>query len=171
MLRGMDTTSQHGPGPTIAAVLENIRSMGNVGSIFRSADGAGVNRLLLTGFTAHPPRIQITKTALGAEEHVPWEYWSRAVDAVHALRQQGFRVVALEKTPDSEDLDTLLTARPVTQPVAFVVGHEVEGVSDAVLELCDATAHLPMHGHKESLNVAVAFGLAAYTLRRHIGNR
>jgi 23S rRNA (guanosine2251-2'-O)-methyltransferase len=155
------------PDPrSVAAVLENIRSMGNVGSIFRSADGAGVDRLLISGYTAHPPRTEISKTALGAEEHVAWEYWSRAVEAVAALRQQGYRVIGLEKTSESIELESLLRADPLDGPVAFVVGHEIEGVSDAVLARCDQVAHLPMLGQKDSLNVAVAFGLAAYTLRR-----
>lgn len=148
----------------LVAVLENIRSMGNVGSMFRSADGAGVSRLLITGFTAHPPREQITKTALGAEEHVRWEYWSRAVDAVSALHQQGFRVIGLERVPGSTELTRLLDRRPPEGRVAFVVGHETEGISGPVLAACDEVGHLPMRGHKDSLNVAVAFGLAAYAI-------
>ena len=162
MIRPMCTPDSR----SIAAVLENVRSMGNVGSMFRSADGAGVDRLLISGFTAHPPRAEISKTALGAEEHVAWEYWSRATEAVAALQQQGYRVIGLEKTDRSVELESLLQDEPLDGPVAFVVGHEVEGVSDAVLAGCDQVAHLPMLGQKVSLNVAVAFGLAAYTLRR-----
>jgi tRNA G18 (ribose-2'-O)-methylase SpoU len=153
----------------IVAVLENVRSMGNVGSMFRSADGAGLDRLIITGFTAHPPREGIKKTALGAEEHVPWEYWSRAVDALDALRQRGYRVLGLEKTDSSVELEGLLSGDPITGPIAFAVGHEITGLSEEVLAGCDQVAHLPMLGHKDSLNVAVAFGLAAYTLRRHCG--
>ena len=152
---------------SIVAVLENIRSMGNVGSMFRSADGAGLDRLLISGFTAHPPRTGISKTALGAECHVAWEYWSRASDAVAALGQQGYRVIGLEQDDGSVELESLLRTRPIDGPVAFVVGHEVDGVSADVLAACDEVAHLPMLGQKDSLNVAVAFGLAAYTLRRH----
>ncbi len=155
------------PTDSIVAILENIRSMGNVGSMFRSADGAGVGRLLITGFTAHPPRTEISRTALGAEEHVGWEYWSRAADAVAALRQQGYRVIGMELTTDSSELERLLEQRPLQGPVAFVVGHEITGISAEVLAVCDDVAHLPMLGHKDSLNVAVAFGLTAYTLRRH----
>jgi tRNA G18 (ribose-2'-O)-methylase SpoU len=158
------------PDPqSIVAVLENVRSMGNVGSMFRSADGAGLDRLILTGFTAHPPREGIAKTALGAEEHVAWEYWSRATEAVAGLRQQGYRIIGLEKTRDSVEIEVLLDRMPIDGPVAFVVGHEINGLSDAVLGACDQVAHLPMRGHKDSLNVAVAFGLAAYTLRRRRG--
>jgi tRNA G18 (ribose-2'-O)-methylase SpoU len=153
----------------IVAVLENVRSMGNVGSMFRSADGAGLDRLIITGFTAHPPREGITKTALGAEDHVPWEYWSRAVDALAALRQRRYRILGIEKTEGSVELEEHLTEIPIDGPVAFVVGHEITGLSGDVLAACDQVAHLPMLGHKDSLNVAVAFGLAAYTLRRHCG--
>jgi tRNA G18 (ribose-2'-O)-methylase SpoU len=138
--------------------------MGNVGSMFRSADGAGIDRLIITGFTAHPPRAEISKTALGAEEHVPWEYWSRAADAVDALRQQGYRILGLEKTGDSIEIEQLLDKYPARGPIAFAVGHEITGLSDELLESCDQVAHLPMRGHKDSLNVAVAFGLAAYAL-------
>ena len=98
-----------------------------------------------------------------------WEYWSRAPEAIDALRQQGYRIVGLEKTDASVEIEQLLETSPVEGSIAFVVGHEINGLSDAVLECCDEIAHLPMLGHKDSLNVAVAFGLAAYTLRRHLG--
>lgn len=150
--------------PTLVGILENVRSLWNVGSIFRSSDGAGVQRLVLCGFTAHPPRKEITKTALGAEEHVAWEYWSKAAQACEALRREGYQVLALETGPASEPLEQIELRRPV----AFVVGHEIEGVTEATRMACDATVHLPMHGMKESLNVAVAFGVAAYTLQRRL---
>lgn len=150
--------------PPIVGVLENVRSLWNVGSIFRSADGAGLDHLVLCGFTAHPPRKEISKTALGAEEHVRWEYWSKAAQACEALRREGYQVLALETGPASVALDEI----ELCAPVAFVVGHEIEGVSEAARMACDATARLPMFGRKESLNVAVAFGVAAYTLRRRL---
>ena len=153
------------PLPALVGVLENVRSLWNVGSIFRSADGAGVHRLVLCGFTAHPPRPEISKTALGAEEAVPWEYWSKAAEAVESLRAQGYQVIALETGPASVPLEECVL-RP---PVALVVGHETEGVSEAARMACDFTAHLPMLGAKQSLNVAVAFGVAAYTMRRRLG--
>lgn len=154
------------PHPTapIVGVLENIRSLWNVGSMFRSADGAGLQRLVLCGFTGHPPRKEIAKTALGAEEHVPWEYWSKAAEACESLRRDGYLVLALETGPASVPLETI----PLRTPVAFVVGHELSGVSEAARLACEATVHLPMHGTKQSLNVAVAFGIAAYTLRRRL---
>jgi len=120
---------------------------------------------VLCGFTAHPPRDEISKTALGAEEFVPWEFWSKGREACESLHEEGYQVIALETGPASiplEDLDL----RP---PVAFVVGHEVDGVSEATRMACDATVHIPMYGSKQSLNVAVAFALGAYTLRRRLG--
>lgn len=149
------------PSPPTVAVLENVRSMGNVGSMFRSADGAGVGRLLLCGFTPHPPRKEIEKTALGATDSVPWEYWTRAADACLWLRAQGYRVVGLERTGTSRPLAGFAPEGPT----AFVVGHEVDGIQDTTLEQCDEIRHIPMAGEKASLNVAVAFGIAAYALR------
>lgn len=152
------------PLPAVVGVLENVRSLWNVGSIFRSADGAGVERLVLCGFTAHPPRDEIHKTALGAEAVVPWEFWSRGAEACESLREEGYQVVALETGPASVPLDALA----LRAPVAFVVGHEVEGVSEATRMACDATVHIPMFGTKQSLNVAVAFAVAAYAFRRRL---
>ena len=153
------------PLPAVVGVVENVRSLWNVGSIFRSADGAGVHRLVLCGFTAHPPRDEISKTALGAETVVPWEFWSKGAEACESLREEGFQVLALETGPASVPLDDFA----LRAPVAFVVGHEVEGVSEATRMACDAAVHLPMYGAKQSLNVAVAFALAAYDLRRRLG--
>ena len=150
--------------PSIVGILENVRSLWNVGSIFRSADGAGVQRLFLCGFTAHPPRKEITKTALGAEEHVHWEYWSKAAQACESLRDEGYQILALETGPASKPLESIA----LRSPVAFVVGHETEGVTEATRMACDAIVHLPMYGSKDSLNVAVAFGVAAYTLQRRL---
>lgn len=148
--------------PPLVGVLENIRSLWNVGSIFRSADGAALERLLLCGYTAHPPRREISKTALGAEEFVPWEYWSSAADACRSLSADGYEIVALETGPQSLDLTEL----PWSARTAFVVGNEVEGIHPDTLAVCDRRGRLPMLGHKDSLNVAVAFGIAAYSMRR-----
>jgi tRNA G18 (ribose-2'-O)-methylase SpoU len=148
----------------VCAVLENIRSLWNVGSMFRSADATGLQALHLCGYTPHPPRDEIDKTALGAVEHVLWQYWTRALDACQWLRARGYQLVALEHTQHSVDVETI----ELRAPVAFVVGNEVSGVSQPVLSACDATMDIPMYGHKESLNVAVAFGVAAYSLRRRL---
>jgi tRNA G18 (ribose-2'-O)-methylase SpoU len=146
----------------VYALLDDVRSVWNVGSMFRTADAAGLGGLYLCGLTATPPRADIEKTALGATLTVPWDYWERAEDAVRALRGQGVAVVALEQAPGAAPFD----AAAYRFPLCFVVGHEVRGVSAPVLALADACVEIPMAGSKQSLNVAVSFGVLAYELRR-----
>jgi 23S rRNA (guanosine2251-2'-O)-methyltransferase len=150
----------------LVAVVDNVRSLWNVGSIFRTADGCGVSRLVLTGITGCPPRREITKTALGAEQAVAWRYRADPLDAVRRLADEGFTPVALENSSRAVPVD--LMEWPAR--VCLVVGNEVAGVSPAVLEACERHVRVPMHGVKSSLNVAVAFGVVAYhasgTLRR-----
>jgi tRNA G18 (ribose-2'-O)-methylase SpoU len=154
------------PRLPVVAVLENVRSLWNVGSMFRTADAARLDRLFLCGFTGHPPRPEIDKTALGACAVVPWEYWTSATEACAWLRERGYQLMALERTTHSVDLETAA----LQPPLGFVVGNEVTGVSDEVLDLCHGALEIPMAGRKESLNVAVAFGVAAFTLRRRLAN-
>ena len=144
------------------ALLDNIRSVGNVGSIFRTADAANLGGLYLCGMTATPPRPDMEKTALGATSTVPWDYWRHPADAAEALHGRGVTLVALEQTADAAPYD----ATKYDFPVCFVVGHEVDGVSEDVLELVDAIVEIPMAGAKKSLNVAVSFGLMAFEMRR-----
>jgi tRNA G18 (ribose-2'-O)-methylase SpoU len=144
----------------LVGLLDNVRSLWNVGSIFRSADGAGFGRLYLTGITGRPPRPEIAKTALGAEEVVAWEYQPDPLVAATRLRQAGFRLLALETGPGSVSWHQV----DPHGPLCLMVGHEVAGLSPALCELADQRASLPMRGVKESLNVAVAFGIAAYGL-------
>lgn len=144
------------------ALLDNIRSVGNVGSIFRTADAVNLGGLYLCGMTATPPRPDMEKTALGATETVPWDYWRRPEDALADLRSRGVSVVVLEQTARAVPFD----AFDYEYPVCFVVGHEVEGVSPAVLAQADAAVEIAMAGAKKSLNVAVGFGLMAYEIRR-----
>jgi len=146
----------------VAAVLDNIRSLWNVGSIFRSADAAGVEKLVLAGFTGRPPRAEISKTALGAEESVPWEEAASAAEAVERLRAEGRFVIALESTASSAPV----AEADVRFPCALVLGNEVAGLGEEVRAAADAVCHIPMHGVKGSLNVAVAAGVAFYELRR-----
>jgi len=148
------------PRRPIVGVLENIRSLWNVGSIFRSADATRLQELYLCGFTGHPPRAEIDKTALGAAENVPWSYWSSSREALRWLKESGYRILALELTPHSQPLENI----DLAAPLAFVVGNEVTGVSSEALALCDAAIEIPMDGMKQSLNVAVAFGVLAYGL-------
>jgi tRNA G18 (ribose-2'-O)-methylase SpoU len=150
------------PECPIYGLLDNVRSAWNVGSMFRTADAAGLGGLYLCGMTPTPPRPDLEKTALGASSTLPWDYWTSTADAIAAARQQGLQIVALECSPAAEPFD----AFAYRFPLCFVVGHEVRGVQPEILEACDAVVAIPMHGDKESLNVAVSFGIMAYAARR-----
>ncbi len=142
-------------------VLNDIRSLYNVGSIFRTADGAGVEKLWICGITGHPPDTQITKTALGAEKEIPWEYRRDAREVLRELKSQGYRIVFLEQLAESIPYQDY---RP-SGPVCLVIGNEVSGVSEGLVSLCDETIEIEMAGLKNSLNVSVAFGVVAYHFR------
>lgn len=151
-----------GRGLPLAALIDDVRSLWNVGSIFRSADGCGVRMLYLAGITGHPPRPEISKTALGAELSVAWSYCAEAAGALAQATAAGYTPVALERTARSLPLD----AAPWPARPCLVVGNEVAGVSPALLESCPLHVHIPMRGVKVSLNVAVAFGIAAHAASR-----
>lgn len=150
--------------PTFEGLLDNIRSIHNVGSMFRTADGAGVAHLHLCGMTATPAHAKLVKAALGAQEKVAWSYSANAVETAVALKEQGYRLWALEAAPGSQPF---FDVKPVlnNSRVIVIVGNEKAGVDPGVLELCDQIYHLPMHGFKRSLNVAVTFGIVTYYLR------
>lgn len=151
-------------GPTIEVLLDNIRSAMNVGSMFRTADGAGIRHIHLCGITPAPDHPKIAKTALGAEFSIPWtQHWD-AVSASAAIKAAGYKIWVLEGGSQSQSIFDVIPAIP-TSPILLVVGNEVSGVDPAILEICDRIIHLPMQGIKHSLNVAVAFGIAVYTLR------
>ena len=140
--------------------MHNIRSRENVGSIFRTADAAGVSKIYLCGITPTPPHEKISKTALGAETYVPWEYCKQTWRLLAQFKKERMRVVALEQTKDSIDL---FKFEP-SFPMALVLGNEVKGLSPQILKYCDKKIAIPMYGNKESLNVSVAFGIAVYNL-------
>jgi len=144
----------------IILLAHNIRSLWNVGSFFRTCDAFAVKKLYLTGYTALPPRREISKTALGAEEFVPWEHNKDPLKVINKLRDSGLRIIALEQTDDAVEISHL----SVPDKVCLIVGHEVTGVPDEVLKACDDVVHIPMKGRKESLNVAVAAGIALHHL-------
>ena len=144
----------------IYVVLENIRSMYNVGAAFRTSDAACIQELILCGYTAIPPRKEIDKTALGATETVPWRHFPKALDALKWLKEQGITVAALEHCKESKDLMTM----DCPFPIALVVGNEVDGVSEEVVAACDFACEIPMYGMKQSLNAAVAYGIAVFQL-------
>jgi 23S rRNA (guanosine2251-2'-O)-methyltransferase len=143
------------------ALLDNVRSVFNVGSIFRSADGAGFDRLYLCGVTPTPANPKLAKTALGAHNAIPWETSPNAVDLALRLRAEGCHLWALEEGPAAEPL---LHAPPPSSNTVLVVGSEVAGVDPGLLSLCERTLAIPMRGAKRSLNVATAFGIAALIL-------
>jgi tRNA G18 (ribose-2'-O)-methylase SpoU len=144
------------------ALLDNIRSAWNVGAMFRTADAVGLAGLYLGGVTATPPRPDIEKTALGATQTVPWDYWADAAACAHRLRGDGIPLVVLEQAPGAVDWE----AADLPFPHCFVVGHEVRGVAPELVALADLVVEIPMFGAKRSLNVAVSFGLLAYQVRR-----
>jgi 23S rRNA (guanosine2251-2'-O)-methyltransferase len=150
------------PRSPLVGVLDNLRSTFNVGSIFRSAEGAGFTALQLLGITPTPLHPKLAKTALGAESYLAWESHRNGLLQVQQLKAQGFILWALETRGDAQPWRAI---KPPSQPLALVVGNEIAGVDPAILRLCDRVLFLPMLGQKLSLNVAVAFGVAAYQLR------
>lgn len=142
-------------------VLDNIRSLNNIGSMFRTSDAFLVDRIHLCGITATPPSVEIHKTALGAENSVEWEYHPTTMEAIDALRREGYTVCALEQVKESIPLDEF-KVRPGVK-YAIVVGHEVDGVDPEVVNASDYAIEIPQMGTKHSLNVAVSAGLALWT--------
>ena len=159
-----NTIQTSGEKVPLIVVLNNIRSLYNVGSIFRTADGIGVEKIFLCGITPIPPDNQITKTALGAEKTVPWRFFERAVDAVKQAKSEGYQIVLLEQTQNSVSYQKFIPS----QPICLVLGNENAGVSDELLALADASVEIEMSGLKNSLNVSVAFGVVGYDLRNKL---
>ncbi len=167
----------------VCLVLDNIRSRENVGSIFRTADAAGVSKIYLCGITPTPHQTdplttnrrggfgagqapdKIAKTALGAEKWVPWEYHRQTWRLLAKLKKEGINIIALEQTKDAENIFMFGSSTSKhTKPMALVVGNEVRGLSPQILKYCDKKISIPMYGKKESLNVAVAAGVALYSI-------
>ena len=146
----------------VAVLLDNVRSLYNVGAFFRTADAAGVEKLYLCGITGRPPKRAISKTALGAEDTVRWEHHWEPLPLIGELRQRGYELAAVETTVHAVDLFEW-TPR---FPVCIVFGHEVEGIRSEISELCDTHIRIPMLGAKHSLNVATAGGVVIYELLR-----
>jgi len=139
-------------------ICQNIRSLFNVGSIFRTADAFGVDRIYLTGITGRPPRKEISKVALGAENYIPWEYHRQPARLIKSLKKQGIRIVALEQVKSKS---MKLSKWKPKFPIALIVGYEPKGLPKSLIKLSDDVVEIPMFGKKESLNVGVAFGVAA----------
>ena len=151
-------------GPVVEALLDNIRSSYNVGSMFRAADGAGLKHIHLSGISSTPDNPKISKTALGAEYAVPWTQYADALTAVNILKNKGYRIWALEGGERSQPLFSLV--RELSgPPILLAVGNEVSGVDPGILNQCERIISIPMEGYKRSLNVSIAFGIAVYFLR------
>lgn len=142
----------------LIVVLDNIRSMSNIGSVFRTADAFNIERILLCGISACPPHREIHKTALGATDTVAWTYLENVLDAITMLKQTGYSIVAVEQTNESQMLHNFNWP----EKTALVLGNEVDGVSVSVLNNCDAAVEVPQSGSKHSLNVAVCAGIVCW---------
>ena len=147
----------------VVVVLDNIRSMHNVGSVFRTADAFLLRGIYLCGYTPQPPHRDIHKTALGATETVEWKYAETTVEAVQRLKDDGYQVYAVEQVQNSIPLHQFDMNQ---YPVAVVFGNEVSGVEEAVLKLCDGSIEIPQLGMKHSLNISVAAGIVLWELVR-----
>ena len=150
---------------TIEALLDNIRSGYNVGSIFRTADGSGISHLHLTGITSTPNQTKVSKTALGAEKNVAWTYHLNGLESIKDLKTRGYRIWAIENNLSGESLFNINIPLRSNAPILIVVGNEIAGIDPGILKLCDRILYLPMLGKKRSLNVVIAFGIVAYYLR------
>jgi len=152
----------------VYVILDSIRSSYNVGSIFRTSDGAMIEKLFLCGYTPSPLKKEVLKTALGAEKSVAWEYVKDAKEVILELKAKGVKIGALELTEDS------LANYNFTKenfPIALIIGNEITGVAQELLDLCDFSLEIPQFGTKQSLNVAVAYGISVFDLRRVFDNK
>ena len=150
----------------VIAVLDNVRSMNNVGSIFRSSDAFLLESIYLCGFTPRPPHRDINKTALGATETVTWEYHENILPAIDLLKHKGYLIYAVEQAEGSVMLNDLVVDK--SAKIALVFGNEVEGVQDEVINTCDQCIEIPQSGMKHSLNISVAAGIVFWQLYKQI---
>ncbi len=148
----------------IVVVLDHVRSLYNVGSVFRSSDAFRIEGVCLCGITAQPPHPEIHKTALGAEESVSWKYFEHTEDAVSWLKQQGYKVLAVEQCEGSTMLQDFV--RQPEEKYAVVLGNEVKGVQQQVVDMCDGCLEIPQYGTKHSLNVSVTAGIVLWHLSK-----
>jgi tRNA G18 (ribose-2'-O)-methylase SpoU len=153
--------SLHTKHKEIYVILDNIRSVYNIGAIFRTADAAGITKLYLCGICAHPPRPDLEKTALKTIPYVDWEYHASAKSLVESLKSKGVQIIALEQTDESIDYRKI----KYDIPLAIIVGNEVDGVSQEVLDLSDKSIEIPMHGFANSLNVTTALGIVLFSMQ------
>jgi 23S rRNA (guanosine2251-2'-O)-methyltransferase len=144
----------------VSMILDNVRSLHNVGSAFRTADAFRMEKIYLTGITGQPPHREIEKTALGATESVAWEYHEKPESIVQSLKNQGYKIIAVEQTTESQPLQKF--GFMVNEKICLVFGNEIHGVSDPVIDLCDAAIEIPQAGTKHSLNISVCVGIVLW---------
>lgn len=145
-------------------VLDNVRSQSNVGSIFRTADAFLTKAIYLCGITAKPPHREIQKTALGATESVTWKYFPKTTDAILDLKEEGYKIIGIEQTEGSVELEDMHVKKG--EKYALIFGHEVDGVDQNVLNLCDFCVEIPQFGTKHSFNIAVSAGIVLWELNK-----
>lgn len=149
----------------LVVVLDNVRSQHNVGAVFRTADAMRIERVILCGICCCPPNQEIHKTALGAEESVEWQYYKETLDAVRDLQAQGYTVYAVEQAHNSVTLEEIAEQTANSQkPIAVILGHEVFGVQQEVVDNCTQCIEIPQYGTKHSMNVSVTAGIVMYRL-------
>lgn len=156
------------PKRAAVVVLDNVRSMHNVGAIFRTADALRFSKIWLCGITGTPPHAEIHKSALGAEEVVEWDYADQTVTAIQQIKEEGFEVWALEQAEGSIEISDWRNAIDTTKPIALVLGNEVEGVDQEVIDLCDGVVEIEQYGTKHSINVSVAGGIAMWNISQMV---
>ncbi|MBB2147857.1 RNA methyltransferase [Pedobacter gandavensis] len=144
----------------VIVVLDNVRSMHNIGSVFRTADGFAIEKLYLCGITAQPPHREIEKTALGATQSVAWEHFETTLDAVASLRKDGYEIIAIEQASGSTMLNTFQP--DVQKKYALIFGNEVNGVSDEVMTQIDECIEIPQFGTKHSFNIVISAGIVLW---------
>lgn len=151
----------------VAIVLDNVRSLHNVGSAFRTADAFRIEKIFLTGITGQPPHREIQKTALGATESVDWEYVKHGAEAILKLKSAGYKIVIVEQTSESTPLHDFLLEE--NQKYCLVFGNEVDGVGEDIIQHADMALEIPQSGTKHSLNIAVCIGIVAWEFSKKIG--
>lgn len=150
----------------LAVILDNVRSLNNIGSVFRTSDAFLVESICLCGITATPPHADIHKTALGAEYSMEWQYFDNTIDAVKLLKEKGYIICAVEQANSSIMLDELSLDK--NKKYALILGNEVKGVQQEVVDLCDCCIEIPQYGTKHSLNVSVAAGIVIWDFSRQL---
>ena len=147
----------------LVIILDSVRSLNNVGSVFRTCDCLGIGKIYLCGITGKPPHRDIHKTSLGAENSIEWHYFESIVRLLEQLKNEGYRICALEQTDKSIDIREFDS---LNKPIALIIGNEIEGVSNEAIALCDTVLEIPQFGTKHSFNVAVSAGIALWEIKK-----